>query len=61
MNIMDAVNVIESGDADWEEYCEAFQCLIDSGTVWALQGSYGRQAMVLLQEGYCHAPQQATA
>ena len=34
-----------------EEVVNFFQGLIDSGMVWQLQGSYGRMAMRLAEEG----------
>lgn len=39
-----------------EELIEGFQALIDSGTVWHLQGSYGRTAHRLIEAGLCHLP-----
>ena len=36
-----------------DEYVEFFQELIDSGMAWSLQGSYGRTAQVMIDEGYC--------
>jgi hypothetical protein len=54
-NSLDAILTIEGGEASWTEFCEAFQSLIDSGVVWQLQGSYGRTATTLIEEGYCHA------
>lgn len=45
----------EGGECSREEIIEGFQALIDSGTVWQLQGSYGRTASALIQEGLCHA------
>jgi hypothetical protein len=69
MNRFAAINIIEHyGDADffdepvgWTEYVEAFQYLIDSHTIGHLQGSYGRTACDLIEQGYCTSPQQATA
>jgi hypothetical protein len=36
-----------------DEYVEFFQELIDSGLAWSLQGSYGRTASYMIEEGYC--------
>lgn len=36
---------------DEQEYIEAWQYLLDSGTIWKLQGWYQRQAMDMLNEG----------
>ena len=38
------------------EYIESWQYLIDTGLAWSLQGSFGRQAMRLIEEGYCTPP-----
>jgi hypothetical protein len=43
----------EGGDLTFEEVIIGFQHLIDSGTVWQLQGSYGRIAASLLDQGLC--------
>jgi hypothetical protein len=32
---------------------EAWQLLIDTGTCWRLQGSFGRQAAALIDAGIC--------
>lgn len=45
----------ESGMLDEDEIIEGFQHLIDDGTVWSLQGSYGRTAVALIQAGYCYS------
>ena len=31
-----------------------FQEMIDDGSVWKLQGSYGRMATALIEDGHCH-------
>ena len=36
-----------------EEYLEAYQLLIDTGTVWKLQGFFGRTATDLIDQGLC--------
>lgn len=38
-----------------EQYYAAWQHLIDTGTVWALQGWFGRTAMGLIEQGICTA------
>ena len=43
----------EAGLLDEEQIIEGFQRLIDSGIVWSLQGSYGRMAKALIENGYC--------
>jgi hypothetical protein len=43
----------ECGDLTFEEVIIGFQHLIDSGIVWQLQGSYGRIAASLLDQGLC--------
>ena len=44
----------EQGDLNEAAIVEGFQCLIDSGLCWKLQGSYGRMAQRLIEAGYCH-------
>ena len=41
-------------DATEEERIEAWQHLIDTGVVWALQGFFGRMARTLIEQGVCH-------
>jgi hypothetical protein len=43
----------EQGDLSEAETLILFQRLIDNGTAWKLQGSYGRTAMDLIRCGYC--------
>ena len=52
---LNAILTIEQDiDATEEEILEAWQYLLDSGTVWNLQGSYGRQAQRLIEAGLIH-------
>jgi hypothetical protein len=44
----------ESGNMDMGEIIEFFQQMIDDGSVWQLQGHYGRTAMSLIESGNCH-------
>ena len=56
MSTFDIVGFIlafESGEASNDEVIEGFQHLIDTGTVWSLQGSYGRTAQNLIERGLC--------
>jgi hypothetical protein len=53
MTSYDAVMIAEGvQEADSEEqYIEAWQQLVDSGMAWKLQGSFGRQAMRMIEDG----------
>ena len=42
-----------------EQKIEAFQFLINNGSVWSLQGFYGRTAARLIAGGQCVPNQQA--
>ena len=62
MTTFDAIDLIEGvrepSDFDRNEtlqelMIEAWQSLIDTGLVWKLQGSYGRTAASLIQQGIC--------
>jgi len=44
----------EAGNLDAEDVIAGFQQMIDDGTVWKLQGSYGRTATYLINAGHCH-------
>lgn len=44
----------EDGALEDDQIVEGFQHLINSGTVWHLQGHYGRMAEALIEAGYCH-------
>lgn len=43
---------VEEPDS-YEESIEAWQTLIDTGLAWQLQGSFGRMAEHLIEEGVC--------
>jgi hypothetical protein len=43
-------------EAEDYEILEAWQFLIDTGTVWTLQGFYGRTARALIEQGLCYLP-----
>ena len=53
---LDMIIDYESGNLTDEESVAMFQHLVDTGTVWSLQGSYGRTAMHLIQEGLVTTP-----
>ena len=55
MDQVSKIMAFESGELDEEGIIELFQELIDSGLVWQLQGSYGRMASSLIENGYCNA------
>lgn len=48
-----SISAYEEGILDEVETVELFQHLIDTGTAWRLQGSYGRAAYDLIQAGRC--------
>ena len=55
MDQVSKIMAFEQGDLDFDATVELFQELIDSGLVWQLQGSYGRMASSLIENGYCDA------
>lgn len=64
MNIFEACSIVEgfSGeDHTEEERIAAWQYLIDTGNVWAMQGWYGRTAAELIKRGICKAAERKTA
>lgn len=53
LNVEDIIDY-ENGDMDWDRIVGFFQNLIDSGLAWTLQGTYGRMAQGLIEQGHCH-------
>jgi hypothetical protein len=55
MDIFTATMIAEGAEsADEDQQIEAWQLLIDTGTAWRLQGSFGRMAASLIEQGICH-------
>lgn len=60
-SVTDAILTIECDeDASETDQIAAWQYLIDTGIVWQLQGTYGRTAAYLIDEGICSAPDSGT-
>jgi hypothetical protein len=53
MTDAEAISRIELENSTDDEFIEAFQHLINTGTVWRLQGWYGRMAQYLIKTGHC--------
>jgi len=49
----------ESGEMEYDAVIDMFQEMIDDGSVWSLQGHYGRTAHRLIQSGLCKASREA--
>jgi len=52
-NLTDTIIKFEMGELDDTEIIALFQELINTGLAWRLQGSYGRAAKHLIDEGLC--------
>jgi hypothetical protein len=57
MMTLDQIMDFESGQMDDDEIIKMVQDGINSGEIWSLQGSYGRLAMSLINEGLCTVPE----
>jgi hypothetical protein len=51
LSLVDRIMQYESGLLEPEQVVELFQKLVDTGMVWDLQGSYGREAKRLIDAG----------
>jgi hypothetical protein len=60
-DVVGFVMAYEGGELDDDEIVKGFQHLIDNGQVWHLQGSYGRQAQRLIDDGWCTLRSDVTA
>ena len=50
--MIDQIIAYECGELDEAETLRLFATLIESGTAWTLQGSYGRTAKALIDAEY---------
>ncbi len=50
---LDRLTALEQGHLGEVEVVALFQSLIDDGSVWRLQGHYGRVAMQFIESGKC--------
>jgi len=50
-NIVEQISEYEEGTLTDDEVIELFQELVNTGVVWSLQGSYGRMAIHLIEQG----------
>lgn len=50
----DALLKLALEDVSHKEMVECFQAMIDDGTAWRVEGTYGRQAVALIEARLCH-------
>jgi hypothetical protein len=55
-NLVGKIIDFESGQLSEEGIIELFQELVDTGMAWKLQGSYGRGAQSLIEQGLIKSP-----
>jgi hypothetical protein len=51
MDVLDKIIAFEEGELEEDEIIELFQHLVHTGMAWRLQGSYGRLAHDLIDQG----------
>jgi hypothetical protein len=51
MDLTSAIIAFENGELEYDEIIELFQMLVDSGLDTQLQGSYGRAAHDMYEQG----------
>jgi hypothetical protein len=51
MDLVNQLTAYEEGELEQSEIVELFQHLVDTNTLWSLQGSYQRTAMDLIYAG----------
>lgn len=56
-DVVGAIMDFELGELDQDGTIRLFQHLVDTGMAWSLQGSYGRMAKALIENGYVKANQ----
>ena len=56
MSVVDAIEIIEGGDADEDTIIEAWQTLADSGVWRSLQGFYQRGMQEMVDQGLVTLP-----
>lgn len=56
MDQVDKIIAFEQGELDDQGIIDLFQDLVNSGAAWSLQGTYGRTAQALINNGYIDDP-----
>ena len=60
MTEIDDIMAFEGGEMSEKDMIKMFQRMVNTGAVWKLQGSYGRQAQSLLEAGLIKYPTKQT-